>query len=317
MPSGVGPVTFESALSLGAVIQSDVLKTFLPGDRVNLECLMSEQDGNYYNWIKIIIEQAPVLMLSLYFHSNTATFFGEFINSTRFTETKSGTRFVLTISDARPSDMGMYYCAARDYDAMIFRKGVFLMHGGADSKNHDLTQQSVSESVQPGDSVTPNCTIHTEACVGKHSIYWFRHGSGESRPGIIYTYGDWSDQCEKSPEAGSPTQSCVYNLPKRNLSLSDAGTCYCAVASCGGILFGNGTKLDIDQSGKEEHIPLVYCLRLSVNWITVLDQEDDDTLTSVHYAALNVIHKKPKTRRQRSTMETDTVFSGVRCQNMD
>uniref|UniRef100_A0A673VWF7 Novel immune-type receptor 12 n=1 Tax=Salmo trutta TaxID=8032 RepID=A0A673VWF7_SALTR len=270
MPSGVGPVTFESGTN--AIAERDQV----PG------------------------EQAPVLMLSLYFHSNTATFFGEFINSTRFTETKSGTRFVLTISDARPSDMGMYYCAARDYDAMIFRKGVFLMHG--DSKNHDLTQQSVSESVQPGDSVTPNCTIHTEACVGKHSIYWFRHGSGESRPGIIYTYGDWSDQCEKSPEAGSPTQSCVYNLPKRNLSLSDAGTCYCAVASCGGILFGNGTKLDIDRKKWQGRTYSV---------------EDDDTLTSVHYAALNVIHKKPKTRRQRSTMETDTVFSGVRCQNMD
>ncbi|XP_052353217.1 uncharacterized protein LOC118368826 [Oncorhynchus keta] len=47
------------------------------------------------------------------------------------------------------------------------------------------------------------------------------------------------------------------------------------------------------------------------------DREDDDTLTSVHYAALNVIHKKPKTQRQRSTMERDTVYSGVRRQNMD
>uniref|UniRef100_A0A673VL20 Novel immune-type receptor 12 n=1 Tax=Salmo trutta TaxID=8032 RepID=A0A673VL20_SALTR len=300
--------TLTATLSLGAVIQSDVLKTFLPGDRVNLECLMSEQDGNYYNWIKIIIEQAPVLMLSLYFHSNTATFFGEFINSTRFTETKSGTRFVLTISDARPSDMGMYYCAARDYDAMIFRKGICLV---PTTIPHS---KSVSESVQPGDSVTPNCTIHTEACVGKHSIYWFRHGSGESRPGIIYTYGDWSDQCEKSPEAGSPTQSCVYNLPKRNLSLSDAGTCYCAVIE--------ETALTFLYCCLYFHRKCVFFLMTLMNCKQILssnylDQEDDDTLTSVHYAALNVIHKKPKTRRQRSTMETDTVFSGVRCQNMD
>uniref|UniRef100_A0A674E134 Ig-like domain-containing protein n=1 Tax=Salmo trutta TaxID=8032 RepID=A0A674E134_SALTR len=100
-------------------------------------------------------------------------------------------------------------------------------------------------SVQPGDSVTLNCTMHTDTCAGEHSVYWFRHGSGESHPGIIYTHVDRSDQCEKSSEAGSPTQSCVYNLPKRNLSLSDAGTYYCAVASCGEILFGNGTKLDI------------------------------------------------------------------------
>ncbi|CAB1351604.1 unnamed protein product [Coregonus sp. 'balchen'] len=61
----------------------------------------------------------------------------------------------------------------------------------------------------------------------------------------MYTHGYRSDQCEKSPETGSPTQSCVYNLPKRNLSLSDAGTYYCAVATCGETLFGNRTKLDI------------------------------------------------------------------------
>ncbi|CDQ87837.1 unnamed protein product [Oncorhynchus mykiss] len=109
-----------------------------------------------------------------------------------------------------------------------------------------ILQQPVSESIQPGDSVTLNCTVHTETCVGEHSVYWFRHGSGESHQGIIYTHGDRSDQCEKSPEAGSTTQSCVYNLPKRNLSLSDAGTYYCAVASCGEILFGNGTKLGVE-----------------------------------------------------------------------
>ena len=110
-----------------------------------------------------------------------------------------------------------------------------------------VLQQPVSESVQPGDSVALNCTIHTQTCAGGHSVYWFRHGSGESHPGIIYTHGDKSDQCVKSTEAGSPTQRCVYNLPKRNLSLSDAGTYYCAVALCGEILFGNGTKLEISS----------------------------------------------------------------------
>ncbi|XP_045078153.1 uncharacterized protein LOC121572581 [Coregonus clupeaformis] len=208
-----------------------------------------------------------------------------------------------------------------------------------------VLQQPVFESVQPGDSVTLNCTIHIETCVGQHSVYWFRHGSGESHPGIIYTHGDRSDQCEKIPETGSPTQSCVYNLPKRNLSLSDAGTYYCAVASCGEILFGNGTMLDIDHGCKEDHLPFMYflgvALGLSVILIIVLtcvfykmskctgthpqpsapavpshhnqDQEPD----TLHYAALNVIHQKPKAGRQRSAMERDTVYSGMRRQNMD
>ncbi|KAG7254265.1 hypothetical protein CRUP_037887, partial [Coryphaenoides rupestris] len=39
------------------------------------------------------------------------------------------------------------------------------------------------------------------------------------------------------------SDSCVYTLPKNNVDTSDAGTYYCALAACGGIVFGSGTKL--------------------------------------------------------------------------
>nr|XP_023867238.1 uncharacterized protein LOC111980626 [Salvelinus alpinus] len=226
-----------------------------------------------------------------------------------------------------------------------FGEGTILIVKGSESNSKTVVHQSVSKSVQPGDSVSLNCTIHTETCAGEHSVYWFRHGSGESHPGIIYTHGDRSDQCEKRPEAGSPTQSCVYNLPKRNLSLSDAGTYYCAVASCGEILFGNGTKLDIDHGCKEDHLLFMYCLGVAFGLCVILiivltcvlykmikcigthlqpstpavpsHYNQDQEPVTLHYAALNVVHKKPKAGRQRSAMDTDTVYSGVRRQNMD
>ncbi|XP_045072066.1 uncharacterized protein LOC121563727 [Coregonus clupeaformis] len=335
----------SAMLSKGIITQSDLLKTFITGDTVDLKCFISGTGGDYYNWFKLTVGQAPVMMLSLYLHSKDPTFYGEFDNNTRFAAENNGDGFVLTISDAKPSDVGMYYCAARVYDYMIFGNGVFLMHKGADSRNqHLLTQQSVSESVQQGDSVTLNCTIHTETCAGEHSVYWFRHGSGESHPGIIYTHGDRSDQCEKSPEAGSPTQSCVYNLPKRNLSLSDTGIYYCAVASCGEILFGNGTKLEIKDNGADPLL-LLYCLgaalALSLILIIVLtciiykmnkracllcrgpgsqtrgpavstsDTRGQDA-DSLHYVALNLSNKKNRSRKQRSNMEEQTVYSGIR-----
>ncbi|XP_045067754.1 uncharacterized protein LOC123482858 [Coregonus clupeaformis] len=172
----------------------------------------------------------------------------------------------LTISKTEPWDSATHYCGAMEVGEVKFGEGTVLIVKGSNSMS--VLQQSVSESVQQGDSVTLNCTIHTETCAGEHSVYWFRHGSGESHPGIIYNIGDRSDQCEKSPEARSPRQSCVYNLPKRNLSLSDAGTYYCAVASCGEILFGNGTKLSgmvtFDSDSQMRILVLLYIIRTGV-----------------------------------------------------
>ncbi|XP_071187493.1 uncharacterized protein [Salvelinus alpinus] len=233
------------------------------------------------------------------------------------------------------SDVGIYYCSERDYDTTTFGNGIFLIH--EDIRTQHVVQQAVSETVQPGDSVTLNCTIHTETCAGEHSVYWFRHGSGESHPGIIYHHGDWSDQCEKSPEAGSPTQSCVYNLPKRNLSPSDAGTYYCAVASCGEILFGDETKLDVEGCLGVVFSPslLMYCLGVAFGLCVILiivrlcikmarrewtyphprvpgvPTNSQIKMLTLHYAALNVVHKKRKAGRQRSAMDRDTVYSDM------
>uniref|UniRef100_A0A3B4D018 Ig-like domain-containing protein n=1 Tax=Pygocentrus nattereri TaxID=42514 RepID=A0A3B4D018_PYGNA len=86
---------------------------------------------------------------------------------------------------------------------------------------------------------------------------------GESHPGIIYTHGNRSDECEKSSETDSPTQSCVYKLPTRNLSLSDAGTHYCAVAACERILFGKPAIINV--KGKTfERIELLFCDEISL-----------------------------------------------------
>ncbi len=92
--------------------------------------------------------------------------------------------------------------------------------------------------------MTLNCTVHTGTCDGEHSVYWFRDSEG-SHPGLIYTHGDRNDQCERKPN--TQTHTCVYNLPMKSLNLSHAGTYYCAVASCGHILFGSEKKLDSER----------------------------------------------------------------------
>ncbi|XP_061086258.1 immunoglobulin lambda-1 light chain-like [Conger conger] len=204
------------------------------------------------SWIKHPLGQKPQLVTKMVNYDTDAVFFNKFKNSTRLSAKTAKGSFNLTVSNVEPSDSATYYCTFIHFFGEIsFGNGSTLIVTGKYElyflRNLTLLQQPESESVQPGDSVTLQCTVHSETCAGEHSVHWFRPGSGESHPGIIHTHGH-SDECQRSSGTVSPTQSCVYNFPKRILSLSDAGTYYCAVATCGEILFGNGTKLDFKAS---------------------------------------------------------------------
>ncbi|CDQ83328.1 unnamed protein product [Oncorhynchus mykiss] len=314
------------------------------GGTVTLTCFRPNVSVTSFDWFKQSFGQKPLHMASSPYIGQDSFYSNNFIKD--FTQTKRlGVRrglytCNLTISKAQPGDSATYYCSTRVIYELTIGEGTVLFVKDSESNSMSVLQQPVSESVQPGDSVTLNCTIHTKTCAGERSVLWFRHGSGESRPGIIYTHGNRSDQCEKSTEAGSPTQSCVYNLPKRNLSFSDAGTYYCAVASCGEILFGDGTKLDLQVP--EHHPPFdlsptVLALVVSnivLGIVTLLlvwalcknrdsrgrtdvptsqgnQNQDSDVL---NYAAVSFTPKKKSSSRtaRKKTSREDAVYSDVR-----
>uniref|UniRef100_A0A8K9Y288 Ig-like domain-containing protein n=1 Tax=Oncorhynchus mykiss TaxID=8022 RepID=A0A8K9Y288_ONCMY len=294
------------------------------GDMVVLRCFNAGDEGIMFSWYKQTFGNIPQLISTIYKYDRNATFYQEFKNYPRFSVEGGQGKNHLMIADVELSDSGTYYCGSAYGYKVEFGQGFILIIKG--SKKMPVIHQSVSESVQPGDSVTLNCTIHIETSAGEHSVFWFRHGSGESHPGVIYTHGDRSDQCEKSPEAGSPTQSCVYNLPKRNLILSDAGTYYCAVASCGVILFGNGTQLDIEA---EKLLCCTSCANTNFHtWLAKPNCAKSNTFNvkkrfcssqsqdadSLHYVSLPLSNKKNRSRRQRGNMEEETVvmYSGIR-----
>ncbi|XP_048885824.1 uncharacterized protein LOC125751216 isoform X2 [Brienomyrus brachyistius] len=318
------------------VVQPSHLMRVQHGDSVTLTCFRPE-DISFAVWFKQAAGQKPQLMAKALRYV-PGEFYEGYKNITRYSLQNAEGSFNLTISNAEPSDSAVYYCAAVFYNEIAFGNGTFVIITGKDSNSRTVVQQPVSDTVQPGDSVSLQCTIETGSCAGEHRVYWFRHGSGESLPGVIYSHRNRSDECEKSPEAGSPTRSCVYSLPKGNLSLSDAGTYYCAVAMCGEMLFGNGTKLDIDGFQKlldPLHSGLLIVLSCSIILNVALicitckltcthcaDQKnsdlskaewshkqchDEDTL---NYAALNL--KNPKPRRQKKDGNNDTLYSDLR-----
>ncbi|KAI4883813.1 hypothetical protein NFI96_033225 [Prochilodus magdalenae] len=159
----------------------------------------------------------------------------------RFRVTADEGKFDLSIINTVDEDTGTYFCVKLKDFAAEFGSGTLLLFTDEKSQQSDVTEVDVKR----GESVTLQCSVARLSCSGEHSVYWYRHGSGESHPGIIYTHGNTNSPCTRSSETDSSTQSCVYKLLKSNLSLSDAGTYYCAVAACGQILFGDGTKLSV------------------------------------------------------------------------
>ncbi|KAI4878210.1 hypothetical protein NFI96_012659, partial [Prochilodus magdalenae] len=225
------------------IVFVESMKSVHVGDDISLTCSFPAIDASATAWFKHTPGEKPLLIASA-FRSTPVAFHNGFNISGRFNAIREQNSFILKILHSVQSDSATYYCAVVDYSNLGLGACTVLVLKGTFA----VLQHPVSEPVELGGDTTLQCSVLTDTSAGEHSVYWFRHGSGESHPGIIYTHGNRSDQCKSSSETDSSTQSCVYKLPKRNLSLSDAGTYYCAVLMCGEIIFGNGTKLDVVAS---------------------------------------------------------------------
>ncbi|XP_034712720.1 uncharacterized protein LOC117934810 isoform X1 [Etheostoma cragini] len=308
------------------------------GEELTLQCsYKGEGVSARLYWFKQTLGQKPKLISTSFTYNVNGTFHNEFKNNPRFTLDMEKGNNHLTIKDFRLSDSATYYCINFLY-TIDFLESIFVSVKGSGLKVRATVHQSASESIQPGGSVTLNCTVHTGTCDGEHSVYWFKK-SDESDPGLIYTHGGRTDQCERKPN--TQTHTCVYKLPMKSLNLSHAGTYYCAVASCGHILFGDGTKLELEDEVDSPF--LVYFLSSALAFTTILSvllafllykvnkrkccqtAENHATFPSptttsaegyqdadnVHYAALSITLPN-RSRRQRNKTNDECVYSSVK-----
>nr|XP_040038226.1 uncharacterized protein LOC120822521 [Gasterosteus aculeatus aculeatus] len=247
-------IFYLTCLSLGKMVQTTDLdssssvhqgNSFLSvqtGRNLTLTCFYEAGTAAKLYWFKNTLGQKPRLISSSYRYT-IPTFYAEFKNP-RFTVDTENDRNHLTIKDLQINDSATYNCISGNAYKMYFLATTTVSVQGSSSNIPALLHQSPSETIQPGGSVTLNCTVQTGTCDGQHSVYWFKD-SEESHPALIYTDRGSTDQCERKPN--TQTHTCDYNLPMESLNLSHAGTYYCAVASCGHILFGDGTKLDFED----------------------------------------------------------------------
>uniref|UniRef100_A0A672ZQY9 Ig-like domain-containing protein n=1 Tax=Sphaeramia orbicularis TaxID=375764 RepID=A0A672ZQY9_9TELE len=204
-------------------------KTVGVGENVALTCdRQNSLLASYMFWIRLVSGEVPEILgstLSLDLGLNSDV-------QHHFTAKQEPGAFVLYITKTQLTDTAAYYCIKTREHSMEFLSGTFLRIKG-------------KCSFHPGEAVTLHCSVLSSSertsCLEEHHVYWFNTGPDESPPNLIYAQKNRGDECEQSPEAGS-LQKCFYSFSK-NVSSSDAGTYFCAVAACGEIMIGNGTKI--------------------------------------------------------------------------
>ncbi|KAF5896275.1 putative immune-type receptor 15b precursor, partial [Clarias magur] len=228
------------------------------GDDVILHCFRPREDNtDDIVWYKQEVGHKPRVMVTV---QQKAKYKEEF-NSTRFSIEKEKMSCHLKISNVQQSDEAMYHCGFREF-VTWFGNGTFLAVTGEEDVKVSVSQSGVSDSVPAGASVTLQCSVLSESRAAELQVLWFRAAPPQSHPQIIYTHHNSGHQCE----SGSPTHTCVYNFSKNILSLSDTGTYYCAVAACGRIIIGNGTRVQLERSVD----PVVICLALALGVCVVV-----------------------------------------------
>ncbi|KAM9470633.1 uncharacterized protein Hap1MRO34_012572 [Clarias gariepinus] len=301
------------------VITADV------GDNVTLHCFRLRKDNSgVVVWYKQKAGREPRVMVTVHEQPN----YEDEFKSPRFSTERGKQSCHLKIANVQPSDEATYYCVRRNY-LTKFGNGTFLSVNGDGDVKVSVSQSGGLDSVPAGASVTLQCSVLSESRAAELQVLWFRAAPPQSHPQIIYTHHNSSHQCE----SGSSTHTCVYNFSKNILSLNDTGTYYCAVAACGKIILGNGTRVQLERSVDAVLIGLTVAVGVCVvvifalifvitcegrnrfglktDPVTGTIRNSDCDNVELSYAALRFNERRSKTPRVKKHQAHDIIYSDV------
>ncbi|KAM4585752.1 uncharacterized protein V3H82_004737 isoform 1-T1 [Fundulus diaphanus] len=318
------------------------------GEPVTLTCALTEkfQAETWVHWYKQ--SAGNTLKLIVMLCKSRQTIYGQGFSFSRFNITYDGNKSSLIILPTIKQDEGMYHCGHMDWTESTFT-GTYLAlkENSQRTLSYTVVQEStLSDPASPKDSETLQCSVlfdsENPTCSGEPSVFWFRAISDTSYPDMIYTEGRTPENCEKTSDK---PHKCSYNFSK-DVRNSEAGTYYCAVATCGHILFGNRTNLvksNQDINPNIERIVLVITLiflaiSIILNIIFVccqtkrsastlfsensssqlkhrdISQSRDETENGqdLNYAALNFSGGKAPRRKKRELKSEESVYSEIK-----
>uniref|UniRef100_A0A8C1S3G9 Immunoglobulin V-set domain-containing protein n=1 Tax=Cyprinus carpio TaxID=7962 RepID=A0A8C1S3G9_CYPCA len=123
-------------------------------------------------WFKQMADGKSLQIVSSYLNQPTSWNEG-FKKTNRFYVIKGDDHFNLTILKIKPSDTAMYFCVVSSYHKIGMGAGSrLLVRGKFSSIGRNTTlQQSLTDTLHTGDSVSLQCSLFTESCAGEHSVY--------------------------------------------------------------------------------------------------------------------------------------------------
>ncbi|XP_047463543.1 uncharacterized protein LOC125021488 [Mugil cephalus] len=320
-----------------SVVQESGLKTAMVGETMTLRCVCEDDAVTFLSWYQQSLDGKPRIISTRMRHETTAVISPGYEGRFRV-EAAHDTINNLIIKDLQLLDSATYYCGILVFNAIEFGQGLYLHVKAPLSDIRAVVTQSPLEptELRLGDSVNLNCTVYVEPCEGELSLYWFRHGAPQ--PSVVFPS---SGQCTNFSDENPSSKNCTSNLAIKSVAATDAGIYYCALASCGEIVFGDGTKLQI-VGPKKSHSLLVYCLSaaLALSFIVLLVlafvmyklkkklcsvcEGSDSHLThsaptditisdahDLHYAALS-LKKNSGRRHQEDNIESVCVYSRIK-----
>ncbi|XP_035983438.1 uncharacterized protein LOC110369460 [Fundulus heteroclitus] len=306
------------------------------GGNVTLHCPVSNTGGKFFHWYK---QPLGHMMQTVASASIAGLKLTEQFKNNRFNLAEGASQYSLTIKNISKDDEAAYLCQNGTAYFQSFAAGVYLAVNDCNRETVTRVRQTPeTASVQEGDMVTLHCSLLSKTpvvssqCSAKYDVHWFRVGSGESHLSFIYTHKNSSD---------AHNSSCVHRLSKTIRNSSDTGIYYCAVVTCGEILFGEGTKVETNSKLSPVIIVLGVLLACCVTVIVALiiyiykavfenlkvenngparqlkssgsqPSDKDAGADEANYVALNFSTRKTKGMKRRTESPPECVYSAVR-----
>ncbi|XP_039602007.1 immunoglobulin kappa light chain-like [Polypterus senegalus] len=225
------------------------------GDSLSLECSIKLSSQYTLFWFKQTPGEAPQNIVFWSGNLNDDIYYNDRFNQRgRYRVKKRMNSFNLSIISLEITDMGTYYCGVMRQRNILFGNGAEICLTSNKTVRR-IFQRPVLKSVRYGDSVTVECVVNRAVFGDVHLIYWLHWTVEGTYHSIRNTHGNKITCAEDS-------QECVYSLQRQNFSSEDYGMYYCAIVSCGEVIFGNGTEFT-DQSNHFELDPVVLVLGMT------------------------------------------------------